>query len=358
MPIFIPSKIFRSTKDTRTSYHWDWIRHQTCLLSKSPPESFACPPKPSNGVTILPFSPTPLIVQFHLPSVAQQQYGLLVESVSKYDYDDEEKTLLDIPPGSYEGMASGIEQHTLRVKLGGRYRIALLNTAGRVAESSSSDDDGRVRVTFGEESLVDFSAHQSKHNNLQVYSIVREFSIAEVDNDSSNNGDTSETITMMAAYSTTTTTDSPSHVPSSLPSSIELLPSERNAANQTATVTSHNMLPTSSPINSPSIIIATSQIHRPPLTITAEDTEEVTNNTATRENAQQDVSLQEQTNSLSLMLDVEDLLFSDEVASMAVNNDNSASSFGEENGCVDDSGHAHVLAAGLSIVVLHLMEVF
>jgi hypothetical protein len=281
----------------------------------------------------------------------------LVESVSKNDDDDEEKTLLDIPPGSYDGMAGGIEQHAIRVKLGGRYRIALLNTAGRVAESSSSDD-GWVRVTIGEESLVDFSAHQSKHNNLQVYSIVREFSITEVDYSSSNNGDTSETNAEMAAYSTTTTTDSPSHVPSSLPSSIELLPSERTATNQTATVTSHNMLPTSSPINSPSIIIATSQIHRPLITITAEDTEEATNNTATRENAQQDASLQEQTNSLSLMLDVEDLFYSDEVASMAVNNDNSASSFGEENGCVDDSGHAHVLAAGLSIVVLHLMEVF
>ncbi|KAL7542233.1 hypothetical protein ACHAXR_013356 [Thalassiosira sp. AJA248-18] len=201
---------------TRISYHYEWIRNQTCALSKSPPASFVCPPSTSNE-TLLAFSDTPLIVQVHLP-LQTSRYGLLIESISD-NVDSNERTLLDIPPGSYGGIMGTVE-YSLRVKLGGRYRIVLLNTAG------ATEFDGQMIVSWGEETLVNERASQG---TLQVYSIEREFSIAEVEN----------------GVAATVSTNVPSTLPSSSLANLELLSISEKVPRPPSTSTIHSPAVTS-----------------------------------------------------------------------------------------------------------------
>ena len=164
------ASLHKTHADTRISHIYDWIRNQTCLLSKSPPASFDCPPlRDKIHNDIISFSNTPLLVSFVLPIRGVARYGLVVESLD-HDLGDG-NMLLDIPPGSWS--ASGTRNYSLRVKLGGRYRIVLLNAAGHAI-----GDEGRMSVTWGDELLVEENASQG---SLQVFSIERQFSIGNFD---------------------------------------------------------------------------------------------------------------------------------------------------------------------------------
>jgi hypothetical protein len=107
-------------------------------------------------------------VNLELPFVGVENYGLLVESLD----DLHAEPLLDVPLGL---MPFGLDKPTsysLKVQLGHRYRVVVLNASGR------SYSQGRIIVKWGEGTLVDESTQQG---DLLVYAIEKSFRIADVE---------------------------------------------------------------------------------------------------------------------------------------------------------------------------------
>lgn len=154
------------TTDTKISSHYGWIRTQICHQSRSPPAYYNCPLR-NPSINSLPLSNIDLEVTFDLPLTEVEYYGLLVESLD----DLHSEPLLDIPLGSlsYELDAS---TYSMKVQLGHRYRVVLLNTSGR------SYTPGKIIVKWGDEILVD---EHTQQGDLLVYSIERSFRIADVE---------------------------------------------------------------------------------------------------------------------------------------------------------------------------------
>lgn len=160
--------------DTRISSHYGWIRTQICQQSKSPPSRYNCPPRRPPQFTnddTQPISETDLLVTLQLPAVGIEHYGLLVESLDdRYDV-----PLLDARPGSFVDSVGEEKEdvtYALKVRLGHRYRVVLLNTFGR------SYGTGRIRASWGDEILVDESTRQG---DLLVYAIERSFRISDAE---------------------------------------------------------------------------------------------------------------------------------------------------------------------------------
>eukprot|EP00804_Cyclotella_cryptica_P000300 CCRYP_010233-RA/>CCRYP_010233-RA protein AED:0.20 eAED:0.20 QI:1126/1/1/1/1/1/5/120/1388 len=152
---------------TRVSSHYGWIRTQICQLSRYPPSIYNCPTRFPLTNT-LPVSNNDLIITFLLPLPNVESYGLLVESFDDID----SPPLLDVPPGSLvDSYLSGAQEvsYSLKVQLGHRYRVVVLNTSGRTFLM------GRIIATWGDETLVD---EYSKQGDLLVYAIERSFRIA------------------------------------------------------------------------------------------------------------------------------------------------------------------------------------